>query len=158
MLELERRRLTAAGKTPAEINTAVKAFAEFYDLYLIKGMAPGQIIVQHPEWKSSWYDSPDGQYGRPAAFYQQLQALNLGQVWEDVKAPVLVVHGSADTVMSQTDSEAIAQIVNQAHPHNARYIQIDGMTHGFKVNGKFYDPLVPTMLEWMKEQLGKKAD
>ncbi len=81
MLEMERRRLTEQGKSPAEINSAVKAFVEFYTLYLIKGMTPGQVIAQHPEWKSLWYDAPDGQYGRPAAFYQQLQALNLGEAW-----------------------------------------------------------------------------
>jgi hypothetical protein len=32
-LELERRRLRGARKSPAEVNTAVKAFADFYDLY-----------------------------------------------------------------------------------------------------------------------------
>jgi len=116
MLEMERRRLTEQGKSPAEINSAVKAFVEFYTLYLIKGMTPGQVIAQHPEWKSLWYDAPDGQYGRPAAFYQQLQALNLGEAWQKVNEPVLVIHGAADNIMSQADSEAIAQIVNQTHP------------------------------------------
>ncbi|MBV9608866.1 MAG: alpha/beta hydrolase [Acidobacteria bacterium] len=156
MLELERRRLTQAGKSPAEVTTAVKAFTEFYELYLIKGLTPGQVIGQHPEWKSLWYDTPDGQYGRPAAFYQQLQALNLGEVWQNVSAPVLVIRGGADTIMSRGDSEAIAQIVNQSHPGNARYLEIERMEHGFTVDGKFYDPLIPTMLEWMKQQLGAK--
>lgn len=156
MLELERRRLTEAKKSPAEINSSVKAFAEFYELYLVKGMNPGQAIAQQPEWKSLWYDSPDGQYGRPAAFYQQLQALNLGEVWQNVNAPVLVVHGTADTIMSRADSEAIAQIVNQVHPGGARYVEIDKMAHDFTVHGKFYEQLVPTILNWMKEQLASK--
>ena len=113
MLELERRRLTGEGKSPAEVNASVKVFADFYNLYLMKGMTPGQVIAQHPEWKSLWYDTPDGQYGRPAAFYQQLQALNLGEAWQKVTAPVLVIRGGADDIMSRADSEAIAQIVNQ---------------------------------------------
>ena len=153
MLELERRRLTREGKSPAEVNTAVKVFADFYNLYLIKGMTPGQVIAQHPEWKQFWYDTPDGQYGRPAAFYQQLQALNLGEAWQKVSAPVLVIHGGADEVMSRADSEAIAEIVNQAHPGQARYLEIDGMGHGFEVNQKFHDALVPAVLDWMKQQL-----
>lgn len=156
MLELERRRL-AAKKSPAEVNSSVKAFAEFYDLYLVKGMTPGQVIAQHPEWKSLWYDSPDGQYGRPAAFYQQLQALNLGELWQALKAPVLVIHGSNDTIMSRADSEAIAQIVNQSHPGHARYVEIDDMAHDFIVHGKFYDPLVATILNWIKEQLASNT-
>ena len=67
------------------------------------------------------YDSPDGQYGRPAAFYQQLQALNLGEVWQSVNAPVLVIRGTGDNIMSRADSEAIVQIVNHVHPGHARY-------------------------------------
>jgi hypothetical protein len=43
--------------------------------------------------------------------------------------------------------------VNQVHPGHARYLEIEDMTHGFTVNGKFYDDLVPTILNWMKEQL-----
>jgi dipeptidyl aminopeptidase/acylaminoacyl peptidase len=102
-----------------------------------------------------WYDAPDGQYGRPAAFYQQLQALNLGETWQSVNAPVLVIHGGADDIMSRADSETIAQIVNQTHPGHARYVDIPGMTHGFDVNKTFYDDVVPTVLNWMKEQLAK---
>jgi pimeloyl-ACP methyl ester carboxylesterase len=156
MLEMERRRLMEEGKPPAEVNAAVKAFVEFYALYLIKGMTPGQIITQHPEWKSLWYDSEDGQYGRPAAFYQQLQRLNLGEAWQRVNEPVLVIHGSADNIMSRADSESIAQIVNQAHPGHARYLQIEDMTHGFTVHDKFYEDLVPTLLTWMTENLGTR--
>ncbi len=153
MLDLERRRLTEEGKAPAEVNTAVKAFVEFYTLYLMKGMTPGQVITEHPEWKGLWYDSRDGQYGRPAAFYQQLQSLNLGEIWQKVNEPVLVIRGTGDNIMSRADSEAIARIVNQVHPAHARYLQIDDMTHGFTINGKFYEELIPTILTWMKEQL-----
>jgi alpha-beta hydrolase superfamily lysophospholipase len=156
MLELERRRLIEEKKPPAEVNAAVKAFAEFYELYLMKGKTPGQVIAEHPEWKSLWYDVPDGQYGRPAAFYQQLQALNLGELWQRVTAPVLVIHGGGDSIMSRADSEAIAQIVSQAHPGEARYLEIDGMAHDFTVKGKFYDDLVPTILNWMQAQLPEK--
>ncbi len=152
MLELERQRLTGEGKSPDEVNTAVKVFADFYNLYLMRGMTPGQVIAQHPEWKGYWYDTPEGQYGRPAAFYQQLQSLNLGEAWQKVNAPVLVIRGSADDIMSRADSEAIAQIVNQVHPGRARYLEIEGMGHGFTVGGTFHDALVPTVLQWMREQ------
>ena len=156
MLELERRRLINAGKPPAEVTAAMKAFTDFYDLYLLKGMTPGQAIAQHPDWKSLWYDALDGQYGRPAAFYQQLQSLNLGEVWQNVSAPVLVIWGSSDQIMSRADSEAIAQIVNQAHSGHARYLEIDGMAHDLTVQNKFADSLVPIILDWMKEQLGAR--
>ena len=147
MIDLERRRLLEEGKSPAEVTSTVKSFVEFYTLYLMKGMTPGQAIAQHPEWKSIWNDKPDGQYGRPAAFYQQLQALNLGEVWQNVKAPVLVIRGTADNIMSRSDAEAIVSNVNQKHDGLARYLQIEDLTHDMTVKGKFYDPLIPTVLD-----------
>ena len=155
MLEMERGRLTTARLTPAEVNSGVKALTGFYDLYLNGGMRPGEIVTGHPEWKSLWDDSPDGQYGRPAAFYQQLQALNLGEAWQKVSAPVLVMRGTGDTIMSDADARAIAETVNRAHPGLARYVEVPGGDHLLSVHGKLAEDVVPTMLQWMREQLGK---
>ena len=155
MLEIERVRLTGAGKAPGEINDALKVFAQFYDLYLIHGMTPDAVLAQHPEWKSLWYDSPDGQYGRPAAFYQQLQALNLGAAWERVSVPVLVMRGTADRIMSDGDARALAASVNHAHPALATYVEIKDTDHLLTVNGRLAEDVVPTMLQWMEKQLAK---
>jgi pimeloyl-ACP methyl ester carboxylesterase len=151
MLENERVRLTSDGKSAAEVNDAVKAFTQFYDFYLLQKQTPGEVIAQHPQWKSLWHDEPDGQYGRPAAFYQQLQALNLGDAWQKIDAPVLVIHGSNDTIMSRSDSAAIAEIVNSTHPGRARFVEVPGMGHGFTVNKKFHAELIALILNWMKE-------
>jgi hypothetical protein len=45
-------------------------------------------------------------------------------------------------------------VVNESPGHG--YMEIEGMTHGFTVNGKFYDGLVPVILKWMEEQLAGK--
>ena len=157
MLENERVRLTGDKKlSAADVNDSVKAFTDFYSLYLIHRMKPGEIIAQHTEWKTLWYDAPDGQYGRPAAFYQQLQDLNLGKVWQDVNAPVLVIHGSADTIMSQADSRAIADIVNRAHPERASYVEIGNANHLLEGQKKLDETVVPTMIQWMRKQLAQK--
>ncbi len=153
MLEMERLRLTDAGKSAADVSDAMKVFSQFYDLYLIQGHTPGEVIRQHPKWQDYWYDSSDGQYGRPAAFYQQLQALNLGEAWQKVDAPVLVLRGTSDTVMSRADSAALTEIVNRVHPGRARYLELEGMSHDFMVGNKFYSELVPTILDWTKQQL-----
>ena len=155
MLENERRRLASPNRSAAEVNSGVKAFTDFYDLYLIQRITPGEILRKHPEWKSLWYDAPDGQYGRPAVFYQQLQDLNLGEVWEKVSAPVLVIYGSADTIMSHSDAHAIFETVNHAHLSHATYLEIENMDHLLTVDGKFYDALVPKILDWIKAQLAK---
>ena len=91
--------------------------------------------------------------GRPAAFYQQLQALNLGKVWQEVNAPVLVVYGTADTVMSRGDSDAISETVNRVHPGTAENYMVERMNHLFEVDRKFYDPLAAKLLQWMNARL-----
>jgi pimeloyl-ACP methyl ester carboxylesterase len=153
MLDAERQRLTAAGSSPEDVTQAIKVYAELYLDYLVHRMTPGEVLRRHPDWKSYWNDSSDGQYGRPAAFYQQLQDLNLGRVWGSVKAPVLVIRGSRDEYMSRADSEAIAEQVNRVHPGQGRYLEIEGMTHDFSVDGAFHAEVVPTILKWMKERL-----
>ena len=154
MLENERARLDAGGAAPAEVNRSMKAFSQFYELYLIQRLTPGEVIALHPEWKALWYDSPDGQYGRPAAFYQQLQALNLGEVWQGVDAPVLVIHGGNDIIMSRADGQAIASTVNRVHPGHASFLEIEGMTHGFEIDKRFDEALVLTIINWMRARLG----
>jgi dipeptidyl aminopeptidase/acylaminoacyl peptidase len=75
------------------------------------------------------------------------------EVWQNVNAPVLVIRGTADAIMSRADSEAIAQTVNQVHPGRARYVEIDGMAHDFTLRDNFYDQIIPTILSWIKQQL-----
>ncbi|HXA00123.1 MAG TPA: alpha/beta hydrolase [Candidatus Dormibacteraeota bacterium] len=153
MLELERGRLSHDSQLPpAQITDSMKGFSDFYSLYLMHGQTPGQILTARPEWKSLWYDEPDGQYGRPAAFYQQLQALNLGKVWQEVSAPVLVLHGTADTIMSRADSFAIADTVNRTHPGNAEFVEIEGGDHLLASHDKLIESVVPKILEWMQKQ------
>ena len=54
----------------------VKACAEFGLGFSSRG---GPAQGHHPasRMENLGYDSPDGQYGRPSTFYQQLQTLNL---------------------------------------------------------------------------------
>ncbi|HKQ97394.1 MAG TPA: alpha/beta hydrolase [Candidatus Polarisedimenticolia bacterium] len=153
MLDAERKRLADAGTKPAAITEAIRGYIEFYAEYLVRGKTPGEILRQHPTWKSLWSDAPDGQWGRPAAFYQQLQALNLARTWESAGAPVLVIRGTREEYMSRADSEAIAENVNRVRPGQGRYLEIEGMTHGFTVDRKFHAELVPIVLGWMKDRL-----
>ena len=154
MLEMERGGLIRQGSlTPTQIDEAMKNVSAFYKFYLIERKTPGEVLKEHPEWKSLWHDELDGQYGRPAAFYQQLQALNLTKVWQEVSAPVLVLHGTADTIMSRADSLAIADTVNRAHPGHAEFLEIEGGDHLLASHNKLIDSVVPKILSWMRKQL-----
>jgi pimeloyl-ACP methyl ester carboxylesterase len=129
MLAIERESRVANGIAPSKINSDLKLLADFYRLYLIEKQTPKQILAAHPDWKGIWDGGDATQYGRPAAFYQQLQDLNLGEVWAAVKVPVLVLHGEYDWIMPRADGQAIVDSVN-ASASRAKYLELPRVTHG----------------------------
>jgi pimeloyl-ACP methyl ester carboxylesterase len=166
MLEFERRRMTLSGKTPAEVNETMRKASELYDLYLNRKMTPGAVLKERPDLAAAWSDDPEHQYGRPARYYQQLQALDLEGAWSSVDAPVLAIHGAYDFIMSRADHERIAAIVNARHPGWGRFVEIPGMDHVFgrhpsevegmtrMDHGVFAADALETVLAWLKERTG----
>ena len=129
MLELERRRLALSGVSPGEVNRAMTGFADFYSLYLNQRLKPADVTRIRPDLKALWYDDPGSQYGRPAAFFHQLQALNVAEAWQRVRAPVLAVYGEHDWIMSRDDHELIARWVNRSQAGLAKLVVIPRMDH-----------------------------
>ena len=162
MLEIERTRLALLGRTPAEINEAMRGYSEFYSMYLNWKLTPAEVIRQRPHLGKLWDDEPERQYGRPAAFYHQVQELNVEAAWEQISAPVLVIYGEYDWIMSRDDHELVVQIVNRRRPATARLViapktshsldVYESMEKAFKEEGsKFDDGLVTLMIDWLKE-------
>lgn len=162
MLEHERRRMRLSNLAEPEISRRMRQYATFYDLYLNGKMTPGQVIAQHPEFKSIWYDQPEHQYGRPASFYQQLQQLNLAEAWENVNVPVLAVHGEYDWIMSGDDYRLLVNALNARHPRSGEFIEWPHADHLLYTHiseqkafhrdpDQKYDPkLTDTVLTWLR--------
>jgi pimeloyl-ACP methyl ester carboxylesterase len=162
MIEHERRRLTLKGNSSPEVTRQVKLFEKLYSLYLIGKMTPAEAIARDPQLKEVWYDAPDAQYGRPAAFYQQLQDLNLAEALSRVQAPALIIHGGQDWVMSRADAEAVADVLNRVHPGRAQFLELPQSDHGLMDHasledefqhkpGKFHDEIVPIVIRWLQQ-------
>jgi pimeloyl-ACP methyl ester carboxylesterase len=164
MLEHERRRLALTGRAPADINAAMARYETLYHRFLIEGMTPGAAVRADPSLKPYWYDRDEGQYGRPARFFQQLQALNLAQAWSGVHAPTLVVHGEYDWIMSADDHRIIADIVR----HNgaqATLIEAPHTNHVLEVladpraaldgSGAYNAEAGTQIVRWVKEHVAR---
>lgn len=133
MMEIERNRLTLDGKTPVEVNTGMKELGGLYHDFLLKGEMPRQIFVRREAAAKLWPGDDDMHlYGRPAVFYQQLQKLNLAEAWSKVSVPTLVLHGQYDWIMSRSDSETIAAIVNGNFPRLAEFVELPNTGHTFQ--------------------------
>ena len=132
MLEIERRRLSLAGHAPGEINVLMKDVERLYSAYLLERQRPRQIVERQPQLRSLWDGEPDQQYGRPIAYYQQLQDLNLMAAWSDVRVPVLALHGQFDWIMSRADIETIVALVNHNAPGAAQFVELPEAGHTFE--------------------------
>ena len=137
---------------------------------LIKEKSVAHLLSENPELAELWPEGKDHAhlYGRPLAFYRQLQKLNLAAAWARVKAPTLVLHGQFDWIMSREDHELIAQYVNANQPRAARFIEVPDMGHTFQhylsfadaFHGKEaqFDPkTVQVLTDWLKEQESKSV-
>ena len=134
MLEIERRRAVFLGKSPGEVNERMKEVATLYYEWLIRSRPISDIVEVQPKLAALWPDGADHDhlYGRPLAFYQQLQKLNLAVAWSQVKVPTLALHGQYDWIMSREDIEMIAKIVNANNEGAARFMELPATGHTFQ--------------------------
>ena len=78
------------------------------------------------------YDEADRVWERNYKFWQQLQDLNMPEVWKNVKANVLVIRGEGDIeAFSTEEHETIVKIVNTYNPGRGKFLLIPNMDHGF---------------------------
>jgi len=170
MLEIERRRFALSGKKPGEVNEVLKRAATLYHWLLVEGKQPRDLFREQPALADLWPEGGDYDhlYGRPIAFYQQLQKLNLAAAWSRVKVPAIVLHGQYDWIMSREDPELIAQYVNANQPASARFVEVPEMGHtfqhylsfadAFKGKGAPFDRAVLRILtDWFKERREQSA-
>jgi pimeloyl-ACP methyl ester carboxylesterase len=129
MMANERRRLALMGKSPGEIEQYMARSEEFYTHYLKDKMTPAQIVAKKPHLKGFWDDEPNHQYGRPLAFYQQLQSQDVRGAFQQVKVPTLVIWGEYDWIMAKEDSEWIVNTINKHKNKLATLRVIPKMEH-----------------------------
>jgi pimeloyl-ACP methyl ester carboxylesterase len=161
MLEIERRRLVLEGKSPSEVNAAMRGLALFYGEYLNLGRTPREVASAHPDLAPLWSDEPTRQYGRPAAYYQAVQRLNVEAAWSALEAPALLVWGEYDWIMSKDDQERAVTIVNARHPGAASLMIVPRTGHGMNVfpsldasfhgsGGTFDDAPARAIADWLR--------
>ena len=133
MLDIERRRLTLSGQSPAAVNAAMRGFAQFYTGYLLEGRTPAEVLAANPAIRPLWYDEPAHQYGRPAAYYHAVQRLDVEAAWATLatrRVPSLVVWGEYDWIMGRAEAERPIEIVDAIAPGLVRLVVLDKTNHG----------------------------
>ncbi len=106
----------------------------YYEFFVLK-KSPEQLDANpefHPLVVSElgYKKGSNDMWGRHWKFWQQLDSLNLAKSWQEVKCPVLVLHGASDYEQcSLVEPMLIEKTVNEKHPGNAVWITIPGLDH-----------------------------
>jgi pimeloyl-ACP methyl ester carboxylesterase len=170
MLEIERRRFTLMGKSPGETTDRMKKAATLYYEWLIQGRTIDEILKQRADLEDLWPEGKDHAhlYGRPLAFYEQLQKLNLAAAWSKVDVATYALRGQFDWIMSPQDAGLIASYVNSNRELAASY-EVPQMGHTFQHFLSFadafkdkeapFDPKVTGLLvDWLKHEAITRED
>jgi pimeloyl-ACP methyl ester carboxylesterase len=131
LLDVVRHQGRLAGETYADVDDSVRAVARMLELILDDRQSPGQVQATHPELAGLVAENfPDDlYYGRSLEFWRQLERTNFASLWSSARTHVLAVHGESDYVSYAVDHELIAQIVNDAHPGQGRYVSLPSSDH-----------------------------
>jgi pimeloyl-ACP methyl ester carboxylesterase len=114
-------------------------------------------------WDSILGVEPTNQYGRPFLFHQQAHRANWEGAWAEVRAPVFVIHGEYDWLMSKAEHERIATIINGARPGNVSLHTQARTDHHFEMypsqeaafagrGGMADDGAVTAILNWISSR------
>jgi pimeloyl-ACP methyl ester carboxylesterase len=164
MLEIERRRFGLMGKRPGEVTQMMKQIATLYYEWLIKDRPVDDVLKEQPQLADLWPGGKDHAhlYGRPLAFYQQLQKVNLAAAWSRVTAPTYALHGEFDWIMSREDHQLIAAYVS-ANGGDAYAYEVPKMGHtfqhylsladAFKGKEASFDPkVIELLIDWLMKE------
>ena len=160
MLEIERRISYLEGDKPAVTYEKMQKWSKFYSLYLNDKMAPQTIIAEYPEFEDLWQDEPGHQYGRPVSFYMEAMEHNVADYWSKINAPVLVIYGEYDWIMSKQDHQMIVQAMNDKEEGLGTYLEIPKMDHGLNIyesqtaaytsfSSEYNQDLTREVLQWL---------
>ena len=118
-----RRQEMLGGATPAEVDNAL----------LLKELCMHRLLVEKQPRETVLRQKPDCKdyiaYPTGDDYFRELVTLNVAEPWTKLSIPVLAIYGTADFVTDEADHRRIVDIVNGAHPGNAKLDVIPGMDH-----------------------------
>lgn len=162
MLEIERRILTMKGDDQATVNQKInQAYIPLYYGMLIEKQSYQQVIERNPLLAEYNYHSAAHMYGRPVAFYHQVQNFNFAGEWSKLKAPARIRYGSNDWIMSEYDIDILADVLKaNGHP-DFEVFKFPGLDHWDTIHetpldsfqgkaGKWDDKISQQLVDWAK--------
>lgn len=163
MLEIERRILSMKGDDEATINQKmIAAYIPLYYGMLVTKKTYAQLIEENPLLAEYNYHDAEHMYGRPMAFYHQMQDFNFAGEWSKLKAPARLRWGTNDWIMSEYDIDIIDNVLKAAGNKDVKIYKYPGLDHWDTVHasalnsfqgkpGKWETKIAQQLVDWAKE-------
>lgn len=149
-----------------ELEASIYDMARFLHYAFVDEHDVADIVAAHPDLEEiAQATFTDGvhMYTRHIDFFRQLHQLNAAEAWANVDAAVLALYGEYDFTTSAWAHEYIVEIVNQANPGSARFVEFPKLFHAFNRRaskeeaiaqpwgGEFETEVLTTTVAWMRE-------
>lgn len=163
MLEIERRILAMKGNSQAKISQKMReSYIPLYHGMLNLKQNYQQVIDRYPAIAADNYHGPHHMYGRPMAFYHQLNEFDIPGQWEQVKVPVRIRWGTHDWIMTESDNDMIINILKTNGHKDHELLKVDGLDHWQAIHpntqssfdgkpGEWDDDISAVIVGWIEE-------
>ncbi|MEM8762308.1 MAG: alpha/beta hydrolase [Bacteroidota bacterium] len=166
MLEIERRILSFKGNSESEIVQKMNVYyIPLYHGMLIEKKSYREIVAERPALAAYNYHDPEHMYGRPMAYYQQLQEFDLAGAWEKVTVPVRILRGTNDWIMSAFDNKMIIEVLARNDHKDHELYEYPGLDHWNTIHespkdsfegkpGKWDSGTIDLIIGWAQQMAG----
>jgi pimeloyl-ACP methyl ester carboxylesterase len=167
-LETERRVMEMDGLSFSAIQSRMIKYEELYFDVLVRGKNFKEAVQDKPQLQEVKPAEETSMYGRPIAYYQELQQINVAGQWEKLKVPVMIEYGTADWIMSEEDNDMIVRLLKKQNA-DITYLRVEGMDHDNFIfpsklesyknywSGRADEDTNNKMLEWMSAKVGTSS-
>ncbi|KAA9333271.1 alpha/beta fold hydrolase [Hymenobacter busanensis] len=125
LLHNKRNQSTLAGMPYDKINEQQQLYAAVLHLLLTEKQTPEQVLARYPNAGDLL------RFPQHYSYMQQWQDLNLAAAWQRLNTRVLALRGAADYISYSEDQQLLVDVVNRAHPGQARFQLLPDVDHGF---------------------------
>lgn len=165
LVRATRKQKSLAGMQDDELHAYVQTWEFMHNEVCRYGNFPERVFEQIPELRSIEGSACRGEtmFGRHVSFFQELERLNLIQLWKTVSTPVLVLHGEFDWACSPDEGRMLANAIAEVAPERASFVELSATGHDMRKHesieasyaqprrGKWDERIVGTALNWIQQ-------
>lgn len=164
LVRATRKQKTLAGMSGEELDAYVEAWEYMHKEVCRGGNLPERVFERIPElrWIEGSACRGETMFGRHVSFFQELERLNLVELWKTATPPVLVLHGEFDWACGPDEGRALAEAIAEVAPDRVSFVEFSATGHDMRKHvsveasythprlGQWNERIVETAVNWIR--------